>query len=226
MKLAKTSVEVNTNNSDGAVAEAQRLIRNINNLLRAGSCGKNSHPEYYVDLMDDDVVQQLGRERLEQAVREVVQEPEPVVELSSKYTELLKKFNHLYFDDDPRLRNVCVEVRYWLGWPPTETTGGGEIRLVASSEAVMVRQLLKAMQFYIDQYDPIDMNQLYLREVGAPISVRPEFRHLSAEEFIAQATREPEASDRERWFGWLRDTRPEEGEAVSPVIDFWQRGGR
>ncbi len=226
MKLAKTSSEVSTSNNGGAVVEAQKLVVKINNLLRNGA-DPDYHPEYFLDLMGEEVVQRFGREQLEEAVRQVTKADDPLAELSAKFTTLARKFNELYFDDDPRLRELRVEVRYWLGWPPIETTGGGEIAIVASCEPVMVRQLLTAMAFHIDQeFDPCHFNELYLNAAGAPIWVEPSQRHLPTEEFVTAATHEPDHSIKEEWLDKLRKNRPAEGEPVSDVIHLWQRGGR
>jgi hypothetical protein len=226
MEIVKTDnmAKKSTDNAD-AVAEVQNLVVRINNLFRNGA-DINYHPEYYVDLLGHEAVQRYGRGRLEQAARQVTQADEPLAELSTKFTALLKKFNELYFDDDPRLRDVRVEVRYWVGWPPIITTGGGEISLVASCEAVLVRQLLAAMAFYIDQEpDPCNLNEMYLYDAGAPIFFEPKMRHLSAKEFIAAATREPEPTITEEWLSKLRESRPADGAGPSDVIYLW-RGGR
>ena len=193
MEIVKTDNMTNTNTQNAeAVAEVQNLIRKINNLLRHGP-DKYQHPEYYVDLMGDELIKSYGRECLEAAVHQVVKRSSEVMtELSTKFTALLKTFNELYFNNNPRLRGVSVEVGYWVGWPAVWTVGGSEIRLVASSEAIMVRQLLGAMAEWVHpEADPCYIKEMYLDEAGAPIWVEPAMRGLSAEQFIAAATREP-----------------------------------
>lgn len=185
----------NTQNTE-AVAEVQNLIRKINNLLRHGP-DQYQHPEYYVDLMGDDVINRYGRESLEAAVRQVVKtSSEHMTELSTKFTALLKTFNEMYFNNNPRLRGVSVEAGYWVGWPAVWSVGGSEIRLVASSEAIMVRQLLAAMAEWVyPADDPCYIKEMHLDQAGAPVWVEPNMRHLSAEEFIAAATREPKTDE-------------------------------
>ena len=190
------NLTITTNQNAEAVAVVQNLIRKINNLLRHGP-DQYQDPEYYVDLMGDDVTKRYGRESLEAAVRQVVKaSSEVMTELSTKFTALLKTFNELYFNNNPRLRGVSVEVGCWVGWPAVWTVGGGEIRLVASSEAIMVRQLLGAMAEWVHpEDDPCYIKEMHLDQAGAPIWVEPAMRNLSAEQFVAAATREPKTDE-------------------------------
>ena len=86
-----------TNQNAEAVAEVQNLIRKINNLLRHGP-DQYQHPEYYTDLLGDEVINRYGKEYLEAAVRQVLKtSSEHMTELSTKFTALLKTFNEMYF---------------------------------------------------------------------------------------------------------------------------------
>jgi hypothetical protein len=192
MEIVKTDNMTNKSSDIAdAVAEVKNLISKINNLLRHGP-DLYQDPEYYIDLMDDEVIKRHGRECLEAAVRQVVKKSsECLAELSTKFTAS-ETFDELYFNYNPRLRGVSVEVGYWVGWPTVWCVGGSEIRLVASSEAIMVRQLLAAMAEWVHpEADPCYIKEMYLEQAGAPIWVEPAMRDLSAEQFIAAATHEP-----------------------------------
>jgi hypothetical protein len=174
------------------IIELQKLIVKINNLVQ-----HIDEPEYLVDLVSDDLLKQYGRERIEEAARVVLKECISQ-ELSEKFTKLMRQLDERHFGAPP-LSPLKVEVRYNIDRAAstnmcTIRSGDGVIELPASSEAVMVERLLEEMlrltvgrgcwECYVN-----GSNRLYFD--GAPMKVEPEMRHLSAEEFIAKATREP-----------------------------------
>jgi hypothetical protein len=174
------------------IIELQKLIVKINNLVQ-----HIDEPEYLVDLVSDDLLKQYGRERIEEAARIVMKECVSQ-ELSEKFTRLTRQFDERYFGAPP-LSPMKVEVRYNVDRAAstnrcTIQSGADVIELPASSEAVMVERLLEEMLRLTVGRDCWECykdasNRLYYD--GAPIKVEPEMRHLSAEEFIAKATREP-----------------------------------
>lgn len=68
------------------------------------------------------------------------------------------------------------------------------IHIPASSESILVERILEEM---VQKTAGRDCWDCYLREsnrvhlAGAPMTVDPSMRHLSADEFISKATREP-----------------------------------
>ena len=216
---------VDTDQAENAqlTGEVRKLIDRINNLIHSGG-ERFYYPDYCVDLMSDHLVQRFGRECLEEAVRQVIEASDATVELSTKYTALCQTFNERYFGNDPRLKNVRVEIRYSIGLPPIETTPG-EIFLFAGCEAVMVRQLIERMASYVGQIDPGVIDK-YLDAIGAPVWVQAQDRHLSAEEFIAEAEHNGDPSIREEWLNMLRANLPTNGEPVSQPVAVHTRCAR
>jgi hypothetical protein len=186
------------------IIELQKLIVKINNFVQ-----HIDEPEYLVDLVSDDLLKQYRRERIEEAARIVLKECISQ-ELSEKFTKLMREFDERYFGAPP-LSPLKVEVRYNIDRAAstnmcTIRSGDDVIELPASSEAVMVERLLEEMlrltvgrgcwDCYVN-----GSNRLYFD--GAPMKVEPEMRHLSAEEFVAKATREPIALEEhgKQWLG-------------------------
>jgi hypothetical protein len=160
--------------------------------------------------MTDDVVNRFGRERLEQATEQMLRGmPKPVPGLSKKFTDLVEKFDKRYFGgwlfSDTRVDVVChvASDNRNFNFSP----GDSVIQIPLSSEAIMVERLLEEMVYVVSpegddecDFDGVS-NQVYLE--GAPVRVDPSMRHLSAEEFIAAATREP--TTEEEYMRRLRD---------------------
>lgn len=197
MEIVKTDNTTNTNTENAdAVAEVQRVFVKINNLLQ-----HRHQPEYYVDLMSDEVVNRFGRERLEKATEQMLKGmPKPIPGLSKKFTDLVEKFDKRYFGgwlfSDARVDVVCQIASDNRSFK--FSTGDSVIEIPLSSEAIMVERLLEEMVLAVSpeggnecEFDV--SNQVYLE--GAPMGVEPNMRHLSAEEFIAAATREPTTED-------------------------------
>jgi hypothetical protein len=207
METVKTDNMTNTNNENAEVmAEVQKLIVKINNLLQYRHL-----PEYYVDLMSDEVVNRFGRERLEKATDQMLRgKPKLMPGLSTKFTDLVGKFDKRYLGgwlfSNTRVDVVCrvaSDSRY-LNF----STRDSVIEIPLSSEAIIVARLLEEMVFVIsphggDECEFDVSNQIYLE--GAPMRVDPSMRHLSADEFIAAATREPTtAEEADRLIRWGR----------------------
>ncbi len=190
MKNVNTDKSIDTNNENAElVTEVQKLIVQINNLL-----SHRDDPEYYVDLMSDDLVKRYGRQRLEEATGLVLGKPSTALELSERFTNFLRQFNERYFGWLNFIHKV--DVRYELGDHVRRAPHIHDDILVlpAASEPVMVESLLEDMVLLGAR---CDCWECYLNEsnrvflAGAPMRVDPEMRHVSAEEFIAKSTREP-----------------------------------
>jgi hypothetical protein len=177
------------------VSEIQRTIVKINDLLV-----HKGEAEYVVDLMNDNVIKRYGRERAVEAARTVLKESVSQ-ELSNKCTDLWRKFDERYFSGW-LLSGHKVQVRYILDGGPIYNVWSDDsvVHLPASSEPVLVQRMLEEM---IQHTVGRDCRECYRKESnrvhykGAPMSVEPNMRHLSAEEFIAAATREPTTEEEE-----------------------------
>jgi hypothetical protein len=189
--VANSSTATDIENGE-VVTAVQNLFVKINNLLQ-----HRHQPEYYVDLMSDEVVNRFGRECIEKATEQMLQGlPKPIRGLSKKFTDLVETLDKRYFGgwlfSDTRVDVVCrvaIDNRNF-----NFSTGNSVIQIPLSSEAIMVERLLEEMVFVISPQSGHECefdvsNQVYLE--GAPVGVDPSMRHLSAEEFIAAATREP-----------------------------------
>ena len=172
------------------VKEVQNLIVKINNVNQ-----NRSWPEYYVDLMSDDLLKRYGRSCLEEVTGLVLKQPSAAAELSERFTNILYEFNERYFGWLHFIRKV--DVRYELADYVRKAPyidKDGTLVLPAASEPVMVERLLGDMVLIGARCDcwecfMNESNRVFL--AGAPMSANPNMRELSAEEFIAKATREP-----------------------------------
>jgi hypothetical protein len=189
MEIIKTDVTLELNNQDAEiVAEVKKLIAKINNLL-----WHRYEPDYLLDLMGDDLIARHGRERLKEVAGPMLTDPVEAPELSKKFTKLwyplLERF--FYPHDFP----YRVEVRYELDRHDFNKRydDRGIFAVPASSEPVIVERLLGKMsscreEVRVYNADLHEANLLFL--AGAPDS-QPSMRNLSAEEYIAKASREP-----------------------------------
>jgi hypothetical protein len=163
------------------VTEIQRTVVKINDLLQ-----HKGEAEYLVDLMSDERAVEAARIVLKESVSQ---------ELSKKYTDLWRMFDERYFSGW-LLSSDKVQVRYVIDGGPIYDGGSGPsvVHIPASSEPTLVERMLDEM---IQRTVGRDCWECYRKESnrvhfeGAPMSVEPKMRHLSAEEFIAAATREP-----------------------------------
>lgn len=186
-----------TNQNDEAVTEVQKLIVKINNLLQ-----HKDEAEYLVDLMPAEVIKRFGRERVVEAAQIVLKEPVSP-ELSEKFSKLWQEIGEHYFDHLVASAYE-VEVKYVIDDGPLHYNG--VVHIPASSEPIIVERMLDEMIPRSTPYSGRDCEECYRTEsnrayiAGAPMSVKPEQRHLSAEQFIAAATREPTLEEKE----WLK----------------------
>lgn len=74
------------------LAQVRTFIAKMNNFL-----SHRNAPEYFVDLIGDEIVNRFGRNALEEASRQVFQQAEELPELSNKFTALLQMFNPTVF---------------------------------------------------------------------------------------------------------------------------------
>jgi hypothetical protein len=179
------------NENDELVIEVQRFVANINNLMQ-----HRREPQFYVDLMNPDVVERCGRERLEKAVLRFLRGTRQASpELSEKFTKLWHEFNRLYFSGNRSMHNFSVEIINEIASDRRFKSGTRSvIEIPVSSEAVMVDRLLGEMvKFVADnatyEAEKNESNRLFFE--GAPVLWKPDMRHFPAEEFIAYATRKP-----------------------------------
>jgi hypothetical protein len=177
------------------VTEIQRTIVKINDLLV-----HKDEAEYVVDLMNDAVIKRYGRNRAIEAARTVLKESVSQ-ELSNKFTDLWSKFGERYFSGW-LLSGHKVQVRYVIDGGPIYDgwSDSSVVHIPASSEPVLVQRMLEEM---IQRTSGCDCCECYRNEsnrvhfAGAPMCVDLRLRHLSAEDFIAAATREPTTEDKE-----------------------------
>jgi hypothetical protein len=189
-----SSNETSSKNAE-LVERMQQLIAKINNLVQ-----HIDEPEYLVDLVPDEVVQQYGREQIEKAARAVLRDGVSET-LSKKFSALLHTLAERHFGSLAELFLFYkVEARYSID--PHASTGicmrpaGDEriIELPVSSEAVMVERLVDKLLLHsvgrssFDAY-MYESNRLY--DEDAPMTVHPERRWLSADEFITTYKQRP-----------------------------------
>jgi hypothetical protein len=187
VKIENTTI---TNNDDAEiVTEVQNLIVKINNLL-----WRHCEPEYLVDLMSDELIARYGRERLEEVAGEMMKNPIEAPELSRKFTELWRPLLDRFWNGYPPF-GYKVEVRYEIDRPDFGQRFDNKAILAvpASGEPIIVDRMLDKMSSlregirsanaWID-----DANDRFC--AGEP-QLEPGMRRLSAEEYIAKASREP-----------------------------------
>ena len=204
---AKTESRVTTTEKTlDLVTEIQRTVVKINDLLQ-----HKGEAEYLVDLMSDEVIKRYGRERAVEAARIVLKESVSQ-ELSKKFTDLWRMFDERYFSGW-LLSGLKVHVRYVIDGGPIYDGGAGPsvVHIPASSEPTLVARMLEEM---IQHTVGRDCWECYRKEsnrvhcAGAPMKVEPNMRHLSAEQFVAAATREPTTKEKE-WLAQQTDNPPE-----------------
>ncbi len=184
------------------VAEVKNLIVKINNLL-----SHRGEAAYFVDLMSDELIARYGRERLEEAAGEILGTEDP--ELSKKFTELWYPLLDRFLDGYPPF-GYKVEVRYDIDRHNFEERFDNKaiFAVPASAEPIVVDRMLRKMSELREgiraaNADVHAANKLFF--AGAP-DLAPDMRHVSAEEYLAKASREPITE--EEWDRRLRENPP------------------
>ena len=184
------------------ITEIQRVIVKVNDLLK-----HKDEAEYLLDLIPSEVIKCFGRERVVEAARIVLKESVSQ-DLSEKFSALWKEFGQRYFDSF-LMSFYRVEIRYMIEGGPIydrSYSGLSLVELPASSEPILVERMLEEMMRRNVPYSDGECFECYRWEsnrlctAGAPMSVKPDQRQLSAEEFVSKTTREPNALEKE----WLK----------------------
>jgi vacuolar-type H+-ATPase subunit E/Vma4 len=194
MNNAKTLKNRETGKQE-LVKAIQDLITKVNDLVQ-----HIDEPEYLVDLMPEHLVQQFGQERITETARAVLKKGVSKG-LSKKFSALLHKLAERHFGSigAEMFSPFKVSVRYRIDRTASTNmcrADGYEtvLEIPASSESVMVERLVEELLFQTVGPSCFDVylnesNRLYSE--NAPMTVHPETRNLSAEEFIATYKQKP-----------------------------------
>ena len=177
--------EVKLDGNVEVVKELHKLITKCNDYIQ--------HPdaEYLVDLVSEDLLEQYGRKQLVEVAQLMMWQAEELPALSKKFSELFQLFNERYYGGD--LPSYKVLVCYTVNYFETSELHRESrvIRILASSEPVMVARLLGEMARVAttDEYgEKWNDEANRLAGAGAPIDVRRSMLWLTAEEFIKKAS--------------------------------------
>lgn len=199
--MANVTVKTRFNGDGELVTEIRKRFTKVNDYIQ--------HPtaDYFVDLMDQDLIQVYGRERIKEVVHDAFAnhcDARPnsygVPYLSFKLTACFGEFNKKYFDGKLPykvhvLNQMDSHFRTAEIWREACV-----IQILAASEAIMVMRLLAEMARIAscdDGYgEAWEVEMARLDRAGAPVvmyanTLPPEVnaRELIAEDFIKLATR-------------------------------------
>ena len=201
-KMSILHVKTRFSGDGELVAEIRRRLTKINDYIQ--------HPteQYFVDLMDQDLIQVYGRERIEEVVHDAFAnycEAGPnsygVPFLSFKFTAFFDQFNTEYFDG--KLPSYKVNVLHQMvnHFQTVELWHERRVlQILAASEATMVMRLLAEMARIASSDDNYgerwEAEMARLDREGAPMCIYKNTlpagvnaRELIGEDFIRLATR-------------------------------------